>query len=223
MILAAGRGERMRELTDTVPKPLLEVAGKPLIQHHIERLRAAGITELVINLAYRGAQIREHLGNGQAFGVTIAYSQEPDGALETGGGIFAALHLLGGGPFIAVNSDIWTVFDFSTLIAGEAIAHLVLVPNPDHNSLGDFGIIGRKIVEHGGIMSTFSGIAVYTPDLFSSCTATRFPLAPLLREAISAGNVTGELFDGLWSDIGTPERLALARDRASTEYAPRRK
>jgi MurNAc alpha-1-phosphate uridylyltransferase len=216
MILAAGRGERMGHLTARVPKPLITIAGKAMIVHHLERLRSAGVTEFVINLAYRGAQIRAHLGGGEKFGVHIEYSQEPEGALETGGGIAAALALLGDGAFIVVNSDIWTDFDFATLRPPAGDAHLVLVPNPAHNPSGDFRLIGHKIVPNGGEKSTFSGIGVYLPRLFQTQRQARFALAPVLREAARGGRVSAELYEGRWIDVGTPERLKMAKQAAAT-------
>ena len=208
MILAAGRGERMRPLTDKTPKALLEVQGKPLILNHIEKMAAAGIDHIVINHSHLGRQIESALGNGQCFGVTIEYSPEGETPLETGGGIFRALHLLGDLPFIAMNADIWTDFNFSALprrLGGDA--HLVLVDNPPHNAVGDFALQKGCVLNQGGPMLTFSGIGVYTSELFHGCIDGAFPLAPLLRKAASAGRVTGQYYDGAWADVGTPERL----------------
>ncbi len=211
MILAAGRGERMRPLTDTVPKPLLEVGGKPLIVHLVERLARAGFTGLVVNLGYRGDQIRAALGDGRAWGVRIDYSREPENALETGGGIFQALPLLTD-PFVVVNADVATDFPFATLSApAGALAHLVLVPNPPHHPEGDFDLVGGRVLPGKGGRYTFSGIGVYRHALFADCTAGRFPLAPLLYRAAARGRVTGEPYPGLWMDIGTPQRLAAWR------------
>jgi N-acetyl-alpha-D-muramate 1-phosphate uridylyltransferase len=207
MILAAGRGKRMGHLTDAVPKPLIEVAGKAMIVHHVEHLRDAGITDMVVNLAYRGAQIRAHLGNGGAFGVNIAYSEEAGGALDTGGGIAQALHLLGDDAFIVVNSDVWTDFDFASLRAPRRDAHLILVPNPAHNRDGDFHLRDGRIVVTGGVAATFAGIGVYRPRLFPRSRRRRFGLAPLLREAAARHRVSGELYLGRWLDVGTAERL----------------
>jgi len=213
MILAAGRGERMRPLTDSVPKPLLEVAGKPLIVHVVERLARAGFTGLVVNLGYRGDQIRVALGDGSAWGVRIDYSREPENALETGGGIFQALPLLTD-PFVAVNADVATDFPFATLrTVPESLAHLILVPNPPHHPEGDFDLAGRRVLPGKGGRYTFSGIGVYRHALFAGCTAGRFPLAPLLYRAAERGEVTGELYRGTWMDIGTPQRLAAWRKR----------
>lgn len=211
MILAAGRGERMGELTARQPKPLLELAGKALIEHTIARLYAGGVRELVVNLAYRGEQIRERLGDGARYGVSIVYSQEPDGALDTGGGIAAALDLLGPGPFVVVNSDVMSDFDFTRLGPPAGLAHLVMVPNPPHHPDGDFFLNEDRLSTTGGVAATYSGIGVYTPRLFAGQSRKRFPLAPLLREAIAAGEVSACLFEGLWIDVGTPARLALAQ------------
>ena len=209
MILAAGRGERMRPLTDRVPKPLLEVAGKPLIQYHIEALREAGFAELVVNHAHLGAQIVARLGDGRAFGVRIDYSPEPAGALETGGGIRQALPLLGAGAFVVVNADIWTDYPYRQLgREPEGLAHLVLVDNPRHHSDGDFQLRAGVVAAEGDTCLTFSGIGLYRPELFAAVPQGRFPLAPLLRSAMQAGQVSGEHYRGRWMDIGTAERLA---------------
>ncbi len=215
MILAAGRGERMRPLTDHTPKPLLMAGGKPLIVHHIERLAAAGLRDIVINHAHLGEQIEVALGDGSAFGVTIRYSPEGK-ALETGGGIFRALPLLGPGPFLVVNGDVWTDIDFSALsIAPGDLAHLVLVDNPSHHLKGDFALRDGRVLAEGLDDTpplTFTGIGVYHPDLFAGCTPGAFPLAPLLRSAIARGLASGNHHLGIWIDIGTPTRLA-ALDR----------
>jgi len=209
MILAAGRGERMRPLTDRIPKPLLPVAGRPLIQHHIEALAQAGFGELVINHAHLGDQIEQALGDGSRWGMQINYSPEPAGALETGGGIFQALPLLGAAPFVVVNGDIWTDYDFSHLLLPEnSLAHLVLVDNPVHNPEGDFSLADGLVSEGPGERLTFSGIGVYHPDLFANCRPGAFPLAPLLKTAMAQGRVSGEYYRGRWVDVGTPERLA---------------
>ncbi|NJN48038.1 MAG: nucleotidyltransferase family protein [Candidatus Competibacteraceae bacterium] len=208
MILAAGRGQRMRPLTDTTPKPLLSVGGKPLVVYHIEGLRRAGLQDLVINLGHLGEQIPALLGNGHSMGVNIQYSQEPQDALETGGGILQALPLLGPAPFAVVNGDIWSDFPFARLprqLTG--LAHLVLVDNPPHHPGGDFILRNGQVVEYGAPMLTFSGISVLHPALFAHCKPGRFPLAPLLRNAINAGQVSAEHYTGHWSDVGTPERL----------------
>lgn len=208
MLLAAGRGERMRPLTDTVPKPLLSVGGKSLIEHQLDKLVTAGFTDIVINHAYLGEQIVQKLGDGTRYGANITYSAEPE-ILGTAGGIVNALPLLGKNPFLVVNSDVWTDFPFQTLRQPmSTLAHLVLVPNPKHHPAGDFHL-------HQGIVSreqmpklTFSGVGVYHPDLFTlPMNAPIFGLAPLLIEAMRTQQVSGELFSGTWVDVGTPERL----------------
>ena len=208
MILAAGRGERMRPLTDTTPKPLLRAAGKPLIVYHLEALAAAGFAEVVINHAHLGEQIEQFLGDGSRYGLAIHYSHEKQ-ALETGGGIFRALPLLGEAPFAVINGDVWSDYPYSRLrqLAVER-AHLVLVDNPPQHPTGDFLLHQGRVLEGEGERLTFSGIGVYHPSLFAGCAAGAFPLAPLLREAMRAGAVSGEHYHGRWFDIGTPERLA---------------
>jgi MurNAc alpha-1-phosphate uridylyltransferase len=214
MILAAGRGERMRPLTDTCPKPLLAAGGKPLIVWHIERLVAAGITGLVINHAHLGQMIEDALGDGARFGLPIAYSPEGS-ALETAGGIARALPLLGDAPFVVVNGDVFCDADFAALArvaeglsADGPLAHLLLVPNPDHNPGGDFGLLpdGHVTDDGRGERLTFSGIGAYHPALFAGVAPAK--LAPLLRAAMAAGKVTGARHDGRWVDVGTPQRLA---------------
>jgi MurNAc alpha-1-phosphate uridylyltransferase len=214
MLLAAGRGERMRPLTDHTPKPLLRVAGHTLIERHIEALARAGIRELVVNHAHLGEQLLTALGDGSDYGVHIDYSAEPPGALETGGGIFNALPLLGEAPFVVVNADIWTDFDFAVLPEEfESLAHLVLVDNPAHHPQGDFALENGLVCDDGPSRLTFSGIGVYRPALFAGGAAGAFPLAPLLRCAMAAGQVSGERYAGVWFDIGTPERLAAVNRR----------
>lgn len=217
MILAAGRGERMRPLTDLTPKPLLPVAGKPLIVWHLERLARAGWREIVINHAHLGDQIEALLGDGDAWGVAIRYSPEPPGALETAGGIVHALPLLGDDPFLVVNGDIFCDWDFSRARIGAALAHLVLVDNPPQHPDGDFTLENGKVGTGETARLTFSGIGLYRPTLFAGIERGRpAKLAPLLREAIAAGRITGEKHTGRWEDVGTPERLAAldARLRA---------
>lgn len=207
MLLAAGRGERMRPLTDTVPKALLSVGGKPLIVWHLERLRRAGFSEIVVNLAHLGDQIEAALGDGREFGAGIVYSREGE-ALETAGGIAFALPLLGSEPFLVVNADIYCEFDFSGLPGSGAMAHLVLVDNPPHHPRGDFALTRNKVASAGSPMLTFSGIGVYRPELFSGIErGTRAQLAPLLRHAMNEDRVSGEHYSGVWFDVGTPERL----------------
>jgi len=213
MILAAGRGERMRPLTDRTPKPLLEVAGKSLVEYHIEALRDAGFRELVINHAWLGEQIVQRLGDGARFGVEILYSPEPEGALETGGGIHNALPLLGNEAFLVVNSDIWTDYPYASLNhPPEQLVHLVLIDNPPQHKQGDFSLDNGRVSDGGEAALTFSGIGLYRPELFSGHAPGAFPLAPLLREAMRAGQVTGEYYAGGWTDVGTPQRLAALDD-----------
>lgn len=212
MILAAGRGERMRPLTDGLPKPLLTVGGKALIVHHLEALARAGVREVVVNLAWQSAKLRAALGDGSAFGVQILYSDEGEVARETGGGILHALPLLGEAPFLVVNGDIWTDFPFGRLALGAAAdARLVLVPNPPQHPRGDFSLAGERVGEEDGpdvTRHTYAGIGLYRPELFAGCAPGRFPLLPLLRRAIAAGRLQGEVYRGVWQDIGTPARLA---------------
>lgn len=230
MILAAGRGERMRPLTDRVPKPLLEVGGLTLIEHHLRRLAAAGVREVLINTAYRGGQIRESVGDGSRWGLTVAYSDEGERALETGGGIARALPWLttagDDGPFLVLGSDVLTDYPLAPMavraqeLPSKVLAHLVLVDNPDHHPQGDFALDGERVCEarHGRL--TFSGIALYRAALFNNAIAYAdeggaFPLAPLLKRAAADGVVSGERYEGFWLDVGTPERLELARRRCS--------
>lgn len=206
-ILAAGRGERMRPLTDHTPKPLLRVRGKPLIEWHLEKLAAAGVRDVVINLGWLGEKIKTHLGDGSCFGVRIAYSEEGWPALETGGGLHRALPLLGNEPFLLVNGDVFTELPFALPdMQANTHAHLVLVPNPPQHPHGDFALIDGAVVDAAPRL-TYSGIALLHPRLFEGCQPGAFPLAPLLKRAMAAGKVSGERYDGLWSDVGTPERL----------------
>lgn len=216
MILAAGRGARMGDLTNELPKPLIPIGAKSLIEHQIDRLRRAEFREIVINVAYRGAQIRDHLGDGQDFGVSITYSQEPENAFDTGGGIKAALRLLGNDPFVVVNSDIWTDFDFSTLRSPTLDAHLILVPNPPHNPEGDFAQ-RDGLLATAGEKWTFAGIGVYWASLFAQQQQSTFPLAPILSEAAGRQRVTAEIYRGVWIDVGTPERLTTAKTYAAMQ------
>lgn len=217
MLLAAGRGTRMRPLTDHTPKPLLPVAGRPLIEHHVLRLAAAGFTELVINHAYLGAQIETHLGDGSRFGVHIEYSREGD-VLETGGGILRALPLLGAQPFLVLSTDIWTDYPLVQLLEmNPPRGHLVMVGNPGHLAQGDFylGADGRLSEQGDGARLTYSGLSVLHPALFDGCSDGVFPLRPLFARAMAEGLLSGEHHTGQWLDVGTPERLqqadALAR------------
>ncbi|WP_407294828.1 N-acetylmuramate alpha-1-phosphate uridylyltransferase MurU [Stutzerimonas zhaodongensis] len=208
MILAAGKGERLRPLTLHTPKPLVRAGGVPLIEYHIRALAEAGFDELVINHAWLGEQIEAHLGDGARLGVHINYSPEGE-PLETGGGIHRALPLLGDSPFLVVNGDIWTDYDFRRLNRPlEGLAHLVLVNNPAHHLQGDFTLIDGRVRDELSAALTYSGIAVLSPELFQSCAAGAFKLAPLLRQAMLDGRVTGEHHSGHWIDVGTLERLA---------------
>ncbi|MBK5002734.1 nucleotidyltransferase family protein [Pseudomonas sp. S31] len=212
MILAAGKGERMRPLTLHTPKPLLPVAGQPLIEYHLRALAAAGFTEVVINHAWLGQQIEDHLGDGSRFGLSIRYSPEGE-PLETGGGIFRALPLLGEAPFLLINGDVWTDYDLARLRTPlQGLAHLVLVDNPGHHGRGDFRLQGSQVVDGDDAPGTltFSGLSVLHPALFEGCRPGAFKLAPLLRQAMAAGQVSGEHYQGRWVDVGTQERLAEA-------------
>ncbi|MDK9703354.1 MAG: nucleotidyltransferase family protein [Sulfuritalea sp.] len=217
MILAAGRGERMRPLTDHTPKPLLPVGGKPLIVWHLEHLATAGLREVVINHAHLGWQIEAALGDGARWGLSIRYSAEPEGALETAGGIANALPLLGDDEsFLVINGDIYCDWDVARALAaltGTDLAHLVLVPNPSHHPRGDFALAGTAVdagITAAGVqVYTFSGIGIYRPQLFAGIRrGERAQLAPLLRTAMAARHVSGELHAGRWTDVGTPQRLA---------------
>jgi MurNAc alpha-1-phosphate uridylyltransferase len=235
MILAAGRGMRMRPLTDTTPKPLLQVGGRRLIDWHLQALARAGLREVIINHAWLGAQIPAALGDGSRYGLSLHYSDESaSGALETGGGIYKALPWLGEAPFLVVNGDVWCDYDYRALVAAQSLdvgadARLVMVPNPPQHPRGDFAMVPRAasaaelaaapgsattapryFVRDGDAPQrhTFSGIAVYRPAFFAGCEPGRFPLAPLLRRAAAADRLLGDVYDGLWFDIGTPDRLA---------------
>lgn len=208
MILAAGRGERMRPLTDTLPKPLLRVHGKPLIEYHVERLASVGFERIVINLAWLGSLIRDYLGDGSRFGASILYSEESPRALEPAGGIFRALSLLGATPFVVVNGDIFTDYAFERLRLPEGRdSHIVLVPNPPQHPRGDFGLEQGSAVAAAPTQYTFGCIAVYRPEFFAGCTDGAFPLKPLLLRSMAAGRCGAELYTGPWEDVGTPERL----------------
>ena len=211
MILAAGRGERKRPLTDHTPKPMLPAGGKPLIVWHLERLAAAGFRDIVINHAHLGAQIEQALGDGAAWGMNIAYSPEPPGALETAGGIAKALPLLGDAPFLVVNGDIWCDWDVNRArdLAGRP-AHLVMVANPAHHAGGDFSLDGDTVVPaHGEQTLTYAGIGVFSPSFFAGVSpGAVMKLRPLLDAAIRLGTLSGERHTGRWVDVGTPQRLA---------------
>jgi len=209
MILAAGRGERLRPLTDTTPKPLLKVAGKYLIEYHLTRLAQAGFQEVIVNVAWLGQQIIDAIGDGKKYQLQIIYSNEHDQVLETGGGIHHALPLLGEQPFLVVNADIWTNYPFQQLhdFSLKDKVHLVLVDNPEHHKQGDFALADGRLIEAGKSLLTYSGIGIYSADFFTGAKPGRFPLAPMLRKAIAENKASGERFEGDWQDIGTPQRL----------------
>lgn len=223
MILAAGRGVRMRPLTDHTPKSLLALGGKPLIVWHLEKLARSGFAEVVINHAYLGHMIEAALGDGSRFGVSIRYSPEEE-ALETAGGIARALPMLGAEPFVVINADIYSDYDYSALgrlDLGDALAYLVLVDNPAQHPRGDFALEAGRVRESGRQLLTFSGIGVYVPRLFSGIPpAAKVPLAPLLRKAMGADRVSGEHFRGRWHDVGTVERLQALKRELSDDPAP---
>ena len=212
MILAAGLGKRMRPLTLNCPKPLLRVNDKPLIEYHLERLAAAGITDVVINHAWLGHMLVEALGDGSRWNLNIRYSPEQE-PMETGGGIYNALPLLGDGPFLVINGDVFIDYPLQNLSVPKDVAHLVLVDNPIQHPRGDFGLHNRLVLAHAepGQSYTFSGLSVLSPELFNDVQVDSenraFPLAPLLRDAMARGRVSGEYYDGRWCDVGTPERL----------------
>ena len=211
MILAAGRGKRLRPLTDIRPKALCIVHDRPIIDYHVTNFAAAGVERLVINHAYLGGQIRHYLGNGSRFGIEICYSPEPPGGLETGGGIVNALPLLGKEPFLVVNADIVTDYNFASLkLPANSLAHLVLVNQPFYLSRADFGLSKASLVENENRRYTFPGIACYHPEFFKDCKIGRYSVTPLLRKFTAEERVTGELYMGKWIDIGSYEQLALA-------------
>ncbi|MDF1763230.1 MAG: nucleotidyltransferase family protein [Oleibacter sp.] len=236
MILAAGRGARMAPLTDSCPKPLLPIAGKPLIVHHLEKLAAAGFQDIIINHAWLGEQIEQTLGNGQQWGLRIHYSPEAQ-ALETGGGVFQALPFLRNAqdtdeendePFLLVNGDVWTEWDYrharAMRLAKDDVAALWLVPNPEHNSKGDFLLQGTRVIDLSENISdpdtlTFSGISLLRPSLWEGRTAGCYPLAPMLRQAMQNNAVSGSLLEATWVDVGTPQRLAALEQYLTSEIA----
>ena len=212
MILAAGRGERLRPLTDETPKSLVEVRGESLLERHLRNVQAAGIRTVVINLGWLGDRIIERVGSGEQYGLDVIYSDEGENILETGGGIHKALPQLGDGPFLVVNADIYTDMPVPRVeLAADHLGHLVMVPTPVYREHGDFNIEGGLIRNGECALYTFSGIAVYRPEFFDGCEAGRFPLAPMLREAADQERLSGSLYEGLWADVGTPDRLATLR------------
>ena len=211
MILAAGRGERLRPLTDTMPKSLVEVRGQSLLERHLENIQRAGIEDVVINLGWLGDKIVERIGSGSSYGLSVSYSDEGDDVLETGGGIHKALPLLGGNPFLVVNADIYTDMPVPTVsLLGADMGHLVMVSSPPYRDGGDFDIEQGRIRTSVSQLLTFSGVAVYRPQFFDACEAGRFSIVPMLREAADEDQLQGSLYEGTWADVGTPERLAEA-------------
>jgi len=214
MILAAGRGERLRPLTDSIPKALVEVRGTSLLEHHLHNLRAAGIETVVINLGWHGEQIAERIGSGHAWGLKVVFSPEGENILETGGGIRRALPLLGGDPFLVINADIYTDIALPpALPLDDDLGHLVLVQTPAHKAHGDFDLRAGRVIDGDAPTLTFSGVAVYRPELLAHCEHGRFPLAPILKAAARSGRLGGSLHEGVWEDVGTPERLAALNRR----------
>lgn len=201
----------MRPLTDALPKPLLAVGGKPLIEYHLEALAKIGIENVVVNLAWKGALLRETLGDGGRFGISIHYSDEGDSALETGGGVFKALPLLGSEPFILLSGDIWSQYPLASLrerLDRNDVAHFVLVPNPSFHAKGDFGLAAGRVLNSAAERYTYANIGVFRPEFFAGCREERFPLVPVMRQRIDEGRVSGELFEGPWRNIGTPAQLS---------------
>jgi len=219
IILSAGRGERLRPLTDVTPKPLLHAGEFRLIEYTIQSLVKAGFKDIIINTAHLGEQFPKLLGNGDAYNASITYSPEQEGGLETAGGIINALPLLGDEPFLVVNGDIWTDYDFENLIQFElnesVLGHLVFVDNPEHNSHGDFCLKSGTVGLEGEYKLTYSGISVYHPDFFAGYDVQRLALKPLLLNAIDKQQLSGEHYRGQWSDIGTVERLQSLSNQLS--------
>jgi MurNAc alpha-1-phosphate uridylyltransferase len=214
MILAAGRGERLRPLTDEIPKALVEVAGKSLLEHHLERVRAAGIESVVINLGWHGERIAERIGSGERYGLEVIYSDEGEHILETGGGIYKALPSLGANPFLVINADIYTDMPVPDIeLAADRLGHLVLVPTPDYSEHGDFGLVDGLIRRVDTPDYTYAGLAVYRPEFFAGCEPGRFSIVPFMFAAADAGRLAGSVYTGMWADVGTPERLAALREK----------
>ncbi|HUR42159.1 MAG TPA: nucleotidyltransferase family protein [Verrucomicrobiae bacterium] len=225
MILAAGRGARMRELTDGLPKPMIPVAGRPLIEYHLMNLARAGVKDVVINLGWHGDRIRDAIGEGRRFGLHVKYSDEGWPALEVGGGIHNALPMLGPAPFVVINGDVFSDFPLARLVERALIlprwarAHLVLVRSPDYYPAGDFTLEGGRVGNEGAVRHTFTGLSVHTPEFFAGCTPGHFPMLPLWRAAVARGEVAGEMHGGQWSDVGTPERLSQLESWLATKRA----
>jgi MurNAc alpha-1-phosphate uridylyltransferase len=209
MILAAGRGERLRPVTDSVPKSLLEICGQALLERHLRSLAEGGVETVVINLGWLGEQITERIGSGEEYGLNVVYSQEGDNILETGGGIHRALPVLGADPFLVINADIYTDMPLPDVqLSDDDMVHLVCVPVPEDMASGDFAIVDGRIRNDGEPMFTFSGVSIYRPEFFANCTPGRFSVVPMLRAAADADRISGSIYSGLWRDVGTPERLA---------------
>ena len=225
MILAAGRGERLRPLTDHLPKPLIKIGDRCLIEHHLVALAQAGFDQVVINLDHLGDMIESHIGDGKRYGLSVVYSREPEGALDTGGGIRQALRLITTDPFVVLNSDIWTDLYLDSLPDGiDGQGHLLLVDNPVHNPAGDFHLLGQKVLNQpvgNSVSLTFSGIGIYRHSLFNDSPRGRFPLAGLLRQAADGNQLSGQHFSGQWIDVGTVDRLFEARRIANAQNSPR--
>ncbi len=207
MILAAGRGERLRPITESIPKALVDVRGRSLLERHLDAVKAAGVDTVVINLGWLGEQIAERIGSGKRYGLAVVYSPEGEDILETGGGIQRALPLLGNDPFLVVNADVFTDMPLPTAVPDDSDGHLVLVPTPAHKDHGDFDLVNGRVANEETPSLTFSGVAVYRPEFFAACKPGRFPLAPMLRRAADESCLTGSIFDGVWEDVGTPQRL----------------
>ncbi len=217
MILAAGRGERLRPITDKIPKALLDVAGESLLERHLRMLSAAGISNVVVNLDWLGEQIIERIGDGRRFGLQVTYSPEFGNVLETAGGIHRALPVLGAEPFWVVNADVFTDIDLPDInLEADATAHLLLVPTPEFKARGDFDLNNGLLANSEQPQYTFSGIALYRPEFFAGLSPGRSPLAPLLRAAADKREITAALLDGAWEDVGTPERLERVRQQSGS-------
>jgi MurNAc alpha-1-phosphate uridylyltransferase len=209
MILAAGRGERLRPVTDSMPKSLVEINGQALLERHLRSLARDGVETVIVNLGWLGEQITERIGSGEEFGLNVVYSQEGDNILETGGGIHRALPMLGADPFFVINADIYTDMPLPDVQLGDDdMAHLICVPVTEDKSGGDFAIVDGRIRNDGEPMFTFSGVSIYRPEFFADCTPGRFSVVPMLRAAADANKISGSIYSGLWRDVGTPERLA---------------
>ncbi len=218
MILAAGRGERLRPLTDSLPKALIEVRGQSLLERHLRAMHAGGIRDVVINLGWLGATIRDRVGNGDAYGLRVDYSDEGENVLETGGGIFRALPMLGKEPFLVVNADVYTDMPFAEhVLPADAVGHLVLVDTPDYRRRGDFDLLDGVVKNAEDPTLTYSGVAIYRPEFFSNCEPGRFSIVPMLRRAADEGVLRGSHYKGLWADVGTPERLSMCNIENETE------